>query len=108
MTSWDLLSSLAEAEGLRKLWLFQPDDLGPGPRRPRGNSFPQLHTLDTPSEPLASCMELLRWTSFEEVTGVYIDSSIFTYDHESLQVLEDVSSLISSQCKEPGATLDFC
>ncbi|KAI6124863.1 hypothetical protein EV401DRAFT_1147825 [Pisolithus croceorrhizus] len=44
-------------------------------------------------------MKLLRWTSFEEVIGIYIDSSSFTYDHDALQALVDMSSLISSQCK---------
>ncbi|KAI6126551.1 hypothetical protein F5141DRAFT_1081657 [Pisolithus sp. B1] len=100
MTSWDMLSSLAEVKGLRQLWAFLPHRLGPGPKRPRGNIFPQLRTLDISTGSLTSCMELLRWTSFKEVAGIYIDCPVPTDDRDSLKTLVDMSSLISSQCKK--------
>ncbi|KAI5990629.1 hypothetical protein EDD15DRAFT_2197939 [Pisolithus albus] len=103
MASWDLLSSLAEAKGLRKLWVHLPRMLGPRPTRPSGDIFTQLRTLDISTGSLAPCMELLRWTSFKEVTGIYIDCAVSTNDRNSLQTLVDMSYLISSQCQN----LDF-
>lgn len=103
VASWDLLSSLAEAKGLRKLWVHLPNTLGPRPTRPRGNIFTQLRTLDISTGSLTPCMELLRWTSFKKVTGIYIDCPVSTEDRDSLQTLVDMSYVISSQCQN----LDF-
>ncbi|KAI6020384.1 hypothetical protein BKA83DRAFT_4300868 [Pisolithus microcarpus] len=103
VASWDLLSSLAEAKGLRKLWVHLPSTLGPRPTRPRSNIFTQLRTLDISTGSLAPCMELLCWTPFKEVTGIYIDCAVPTDDRDSLQTLVDMSYLISSQCQN----LDF-
>ncbi|KAI6163489.1 hypothetical protein EDD17DRAFT_473673 [Pisolithus thermaeus] len=99
MTSWGLLSSLAEAKALRKLWMFLPHKLSPVPRRPCGNIFPQLRTLDISTRSLTLCLEFLRWASFKELTGIYIDCPLPTGDRDFLQILVDMSSLISSQYK---------
>ncbi|KAI6143728.1 hypothetical protein BKA82DRAFT_4182809 [Pisolithus tinctorius] len=98
-TSWELLSSLAQVKGLRRLWVFLPYRLGRGPQHRCGNMFPQLHTLDIQAESLASCTELFRWASFDKITHIYIDCSFPIDDDDSVQTLFEMSSLISSQCK---------
>ncbi|KIK14583.1 hypothetical protein PISMIDRAFT_347660 [Pisolithus microcarpus 441] len=103
LTSWDLLSSLAEAKGLRKLWMFLPPKLGPVPKRPHDNIFPQLRTLDICTRSLTLFLEFLHWASLKEVTGIYIDCPCPTDDDDPLQTLVDMSSRISLQCKK----LDF-
>lgn len=100
LTSWDLLSSLAEAKGLRKLWMFLPPKLGPVPTPPHDNTFPQLRTLDICTRSLTLCLEFLRWASLKEVTGIYIYCPCPTDDGDPLKTLVDVSSRISLQCKQ--------
>ncbi|KAI6041625.1 hypothetical protein EDC04DRAFT_2892873 [Pisolithus marmoratus] len=72
-TSWQLLSSLAQAKRLRRLLLFLPNRLGPGPDRPSGDIFTQLRTLYIRANFHTLCTDLFRWTGFNEVNEIYIE-----------------------------------
>ncbi|KAI6011301.1 hypothetical protein EDC04DRAFT_778684 [Pisolithus marmoratus] len=104
MTSWHLLSSLSQAKALRKLSVYLPHELGPGPECPSGDIFPQLRTLDIRASSLASCTNLFRWTSFNQVIGISISSPLSEDDGDPWQALIGMTSLIPSQCKR----LEFC
>ncbi|KAI6041624.1 hypothetical protein EDC04DRAFT_1223582 [Pisolithus marmoratus] len=98
-TSWELLSSLAQAKRLRRLLLLLPNRLGPGPDLPSHNIFLQLRTLYIRADSHTSCTDLFRWTSFNEVNEIYVECSLPVNSVHSLQALVDMSSLISLQCK---------
>ncbi|KAI6114569.1 hypothetical protein F5141DRAFT_1213785 [Pisolithus sp. B1] len=97
--SWDLLTSLAHAKALRRLWIYLPRWLGPRTERPSGTIFPQLRTLDIRANSLASCAGFFRWTPLTNVTEITIYcSSSGADDDDVLQAVVDMSSLISPQC----------
>lgn len=99
MTSWELLTSLAQAKALRWLWMFLPRGIGRGPEHPSGNIFPQLRALDVMAESLVSCVDLFRWTSPNKVTEICICCQTCEDDGDPSQTLVSMSSLISSRCK---------
>lgn len=101
--SWQLLSSLARAKKLRRLRVKLPHRLVPEPRLLSGDAFPQLRTLDIWADSLASCIDLFRWTSLNQVTEMSIRCLASYYNRDPLQGLVGMSSLISSQCQ----SLDF-
>ncbi|KIK17115.1 hypothetical protein PISMIDRAFT_235856 [Pisolithus microcarpus 441] len=96
--SWDLLSSLAHAKALRRLWIYPPRWLGPRAERPSGSIFPQLRTLNIRANSLASCTGFFHRTPLTNVTEISICCSASEDDDNVSQVLVDISSLISSQC----------
>ncbi|KAI5987416.1 hypothetical protein EDC04DRAFT_1497204 [Pisolithus marmoratus] len=104
LTDWEVLSSLTQAKALRRLWLFLPRLLGRAPECPSGSIFPQLRTLDIWAASHTSCTDLFRWTSLNQVTEIWIYCEQAREDGYSPQVLVDMSSLISSQCKH----LELC
>ncbi|KAI6011304.1 hypothetical protein EDC04DRAFT_778718 [Pisolithus marmoratus] len=97
--TWDLLGGLAQAKALRKLEMYLPDQLGPGPDHPSGNIFPQLHTLDIQARSPSSCTDFFRWTCLNKVVEICVYFPAPEDDGESWQALVDMSSLVSLQCK---------
>ncbi|KAI6114563.1 hypothetical protein F5141DRAFT_1213781 [Pisolithus sp. B1] len=103
--SRDLLSGLAQAKQLRRLWMYLPHQFDPGPERVNNNGSLQLRTLDIYVNSLASHTGLLRRTSLNKVMVICIHCSPFADDGDSSQALVDMS-LISLQ-HEPLELLWF-
>ncbi|KAI5987413.1 hypothetical protein EDC04DRAFT_2614816 [Pisolithus marmoratus] len=97
-TCWKILSGLAQAKALRRLWLFLPRDIGHRPERPSGSTFPQLRTLGVCAKSFESYIDLFSWTSLNQVTKICMLCEVQENDYTS-QALVDLSFLISSQCK---------
>ncbi|KIO01573.1 hypothetical protein M404DRAFT_28600 [Pisolithus tinctorius Marx 270] len=97
VTSWEMLSGLAQMKGLRRLSVSLPHILGLRPECPSGEIFPQLRTLNVIAASVASCTDFLRWTSLDKVTEIYINCSDILPDNDPSQNLVEMTSLISLQ-----------
>ncbi|KAI6141893.1 hypothetical protein BKA82DRAFT_4199709 [Pisolithus tinctorius] len=99
VSSWEMLSGLAQMKGLRRLSVSLPRILGLRPECPSGEIFPQLRTLNVIAASVASCTDFFRWTSLDKVTEICINCSDVLPDNDPSQNLVEMTSLISLQCK---------
>ncbi|KAI6007663.1 hypothetical protein F5J12DRAFT_829716 [Pisolithus orientalis] len=100
--SWHILSSLAQANALRRLSVNFPYHLGPATGHLSGDVFPRLRALEIWASSIAQCTDLFRWIPLNQVAEMFICLASHKY-RDPLQALVEVSSLVSSQCQ----SLDF-